>query len=128
MNIRLQIVLACLILIGLAGLVRMARRGKIEWRYALPWALMGLILLLLDVFPGIAAWLAGLIGVQLPSNMLFLFGFAFVLWMLFLLSTALSASQKKITQMAQEIARMKAEQTARHPEGEAGAAETQERD
>lgn len=107
MNIRLQIIIGCLIVLGLLHLVRMTRREKIEFRFALPWAGMALILLLLDIFPGIPVWLARLMGIATPSNMLFLLGMLFLLMLVFMLSTALSNAQKKIKQMAQEIALMK---------------------
>lgn len=78
----------------------MIRRGKIDLRYALPWLALGMCLLILDIFPGIPGWLARLMGIELPINMLFFFGFCFSLIIIFLLTMSLSRMTVKIKQLS----------------------------
>ena len=55
MNIRTQIIVAVIVLAAFAYLVGKIRKNKLELKYALSWIIMGVLILLLDIFPGIIA-------------------------------------------------------------------------
>ncbi|RHP35168.1 DUF2304 domain-containing protein [Lachnotalea sp. AF33-28] len=118
MSIRLQFIIGIGIAVALAAIVNMIRRGKIDLRYALPWLALGMCLLILDIFPGIPGWLARLMGIELPINMLFFFGFCFSLIIIFLLTMSLSRMTVKIKQLSQELALLekRVENQERSPE------------
>ena len=107
MSLRLQIIIAVMIILATLVLVNMIRKGKIELRYALPWLFMAVMLLVLDLVPEIPGWMADVMGIALPVNMLFFLGFVFTLLILFLQSVSLSKNQQKVKQMAQELALLK---------------------
>lgn len=101
MSIRLQIIIAVVIVLALVHIVNLIRKGRLELKYALVWFFVGILMLLLDLIPGILGWLSGLLGITLPINTLFTFGFAFVLLIIFtqtIVITNLTRSVKRLTQ------------------------------
>ena len=107
MSLRLQIIIGVLLILFVIVLVNMVRKEKIELRYALPWSLMIVALFIMDLFPSIPGRLAEMVGIELSVNMLFFLGFVFALCIIFTQSLSISRNQKKVKQMAQEIALLK---------------------
>lgn len=104
MSIRLQIIIAVIIIAALCVIINMIRRKRLELRYALAWLIVGLGVLVLDCFPQLINWLAKQIGIASPVNMLFFFGFCFSLVIIFVLTMAVSRTSIRIKQLTQEIA------------------------
>lgn len=104
MNIRIQIIIAIFIIIALGVIVNMIRKKSLELRYALAWLVVGIGVLILDLFPGAMEWLAKMMGVALPSNMLFFLGFCFSLGIIFILTVAVSRMSIRIKNLTQELA------------------------
>lgn len=104
MSIRLQIIIAVIIIAALCVIVNMIRRKRLELRYALAWLIVGFGVLVLDCFPQLINWLAKKIGIASPVNMLFFFGFCFSLVIIFVLTMAVSRSSIRIKQLTQELA------------------------
>ena len=53
MNIRLQIIVAIILIIALCVIVNMIRKKRLELRYALAWLIVGVGTLVLDCFPAV---------------------------------------------------------------------------
>lgn len=104
MNIKIQVIIAVFILIALTIIVNMIRKKSLELRYALAWLIVGGGVLILDIFPGIIAWLANVMGVFTPVNMLFFLGFCFSLGIIFVLTVAVSRMSIRLKDLAQELA------------------------
>lgn len=104
MNIRIQIIIAILIVVSLMIMINMIRKKTIELRYALAWIAVGIGVLLLDLAPGLMHFLSSLMGITLPVNMLFFLGFCFSLIIIFVLTVAISRMSVRIKNLAQEIA------------------------
>lgn len=104
MNIRIQIIVAIIVVLALCVIVNMIRKKRLELRYALSWILVGIGTLLLDCFPQLITNLAHVLGIASPINMLFFFGFCFSLMIIFVLTMAVSRMSIRIKQLAQEIA------------------------
>ena len=104
MNIRIQIIVAAIVLIALCVIVNMIRKKRLELRYALAWLVVGFGILILDCFPDLITWLAEMLGIASPVNMLFFFGFCFSLMIIFVLTVSISRMSIRIKQLAQEIA------------------------
>ena len=109
MNIRLQIIVAVIILLALAVIINMIRKKALELRYALAWLLVGGGVLILDTFPGIMEKLAEVLGIYSPVNMLFFMGFCFSLIIIFVLTVAVSRMSVRIKELTQELALHEAE-------------------
>lgn len=104
MNIRLQIIIAAIILVALGFIINMIRKKSLELRYALAWLVVGVGVLVLDVFPELMTKLADILGIYSPVNMLFFLGFCFSLVIIFVLTVAASRMSIRIKNLAQEIA------------------------
>lgn len=104
MNSRIQIIVAIVIVLALCVIVNMIRRKALELRYALTWLGVGVVVLILDLFPGLMAHLSKLMGIALPSNMLFFLGFCFSLAIIFGLTIAVSRMSNRINDLTQEMA------------------------
>lgn len=104
MSVKIQIIIAVLIICALIVIIDMIRKKRLELSYALSWLLVGIGVLILDVFPQLIKTISEKIGIVSPVNMLFFFGFCFSLIIIFVLTIAVSKLSIKIKQLAQQIA------------------------
>lgn len=109
MNIRIQIIIATIVIIALGIIVNMIRKKSLELRYALAWLVVGIGILILDLFPGLIERIAKMMGIYSPINMLFFVGFCFSLAIIFVLTLAVSRMSIRIKELAQELALHKKE-------------------
>lgn len=104
MNVRIQIIVAVGVIIALSIIINMIRKKSLELKYALAWLIVGTGILILDLFPVIMKKLAAFMGIELPVNMLFFFGFCFSLILIFILTIVVSRLSARVKELAQEIA------------------------
>ncbi len=104
MNVRIQIIVAVIIIVALFVIVNMIRKKRLELRYALAWLMVGVGTLILDCFPNLMNWLSKKLGIASPVNMLFFLGFCFALMIIFVLTVSVSRMSIRIKQLAQELA------------------------
>ena len=71
MNVTLRIVLAIALLLYFVCLIHLLRKKKLDLRYTLLWLLMGFVMALILIFPGVFSYLIGLIGIVESVNGLF---------------------------------------------------------
>ena len=104
----------------LAIILILLLRRKLREKYAVLWLIIGLATLLLAVFPGMLVWLAGLLGVQVASNLLFAMSLALLIGVTLHLSWELSTSEEEVRRVAEDIAILRAEvETLRSERGDA---------
>ena len=84
----------------------LVRRRRLLERYALLWLLSAVVLLVLAAWSGLLEEVSSLVGIQTPSNALFVVGFAFVLTLLLHFSLAVSRLTDETKILAQQIARL----------------------
>ncbi len=104
MSIALRVVLivgACIVLMFVISKIRQARFSTGD---SLFWLLLSFGLVVLALFPSISFFLSGLLGVQSPSNFIFLAVIALLLVREFSLQNQIAQLTRKITTLAQEIA------------------------
>jgi hypothetical protein len=58
-------------IITLSLLFEMMRRQRLREKYAVFWALVAVVTLVIALFPGLLEWTAALVGVAVPANLLF---------------------------------------------------------
>ena len=107
MDIKIQIIVAAGVLLGLAAIINMIRKKSLELQYALAWLFVGGGILVLDCFPQILTWLAHEAGVASPVNMLFFLGFCFSLVIIFTLMVTVSRMSTQIKELTQAQALQK---------------------
>ncbi|MCG8917664.1 DUF2304 domain-containing protein [Actinokineospora sp. PR83] len=88
----------------LAGIVEMLRRRQLSEKYAVLWLVVGLLLLVFTVFPGTLASIAALIGVAIPTNLLFFVGLIFLTGVGLHLSWELSRLEDETRKLAEDLA------------------------
>lgn len=104
MNIKIQIIVAVVIIMALCVIVNMIRKKSLELRYALSWLIVGICVLILDFFPGLIEKISSIMGIETPMNMLFFLGFCFSLGIIFVLTIAISRMSLRMKKIAQELA------------------------
>lgn len=67
-------IVAALIVLGVV--IESLRRHHLRERHAIWWLLAGVVALIVGIFPGILGWAAGLVGVTVPSNLVFFLSIA----------------------------------------------------
>ena len=104
MSLKIQIIVAVVIILAIAGIANMVRRELLDLKFALSWLTVGIIVLVLDIFPGIMNYLVHLLGIELPVNMMFFFGFCFTLFLVFILTVKVSRQSEQLKHLTQEVA------------------------
>ncbi len=104
MSLKIQIIVAALVVLALLFIANMVRKETLDIRFALSWLTVGGVVLVLDLFPGIMNYLVHLLGIELPVNMMFFFGFCFTLLLLFSLTVKVSRQAEQLKRLTQEIA------------------------
>ena len=97
----LGIVGALLILIVV---VELLRRGKLRERHTFWWLIAGLLSLLVAIFPTILDWLAALLGVDIPVNLVFFVGIVVLFLVCIQQSTELTQSEERTRTLAERVA------------------------
>ena len=88
-----------LILVG-----NLLRSRKIRERYAVLWVAVGLFMLILVAFPDLLAWFAGLVGVAVPSNLLFALAIIRLLGITLQLTLEVSRAEDRSRVLAEHVA------------------------
>jgi hypothetical protein len=102
----------------LAGIFELLRRRQLSEKYAVLWLVVGVLLLVLTVFPGLLASLAGATGVVLPSNLLFFVAIVFLVGVALHLSWEMSRLENETRKLAEDLALLRLEldrSTQHHP-------------
>ena len=104
MSVVLHLVLIVLGLCFNAFVIYLVRRGSLELKYALGWILVGLLLLVLCVFPMLLNRIAELMGVEIPINAAFFLSILFLMSMLLALTVVVSGHKGRLFRLTQTIA------------------------
>jgi len=106
-------------LLILTGIVEMLRRRQLSEKYAALWLFVGAALLVLTVFPGMLSWVSSVLGVAVPTNLLFFVGIVFLTGVALHLSWELSRLEDETRKLAEELAilRLDVEQQKRREVG-----------
>ena len=107
-----------LTLVMLGVILWMLLTGRLREKYAVLWLAIGLVVLILGLFPQTLQWLTTLLGVELPSNLLFALAILLLLGVTLHLSWELSRAEGESRRLAEEsaIARAEIESLARRVE------------
>lgn len=99
-NIFFLILTLCLVVMVLAQV----RSQKMKEKYAALWLLISAAIVLLTLFPRLLDWLAGLVGVETPVNLLFLLAIVMLIGVALHLTQAISRLTEDTRILAEEIA------------------------
>lgn len=100
----------------LAGIVELLRRRQLGEKYAVLWLLVGILLLVFTVFPGLLTSLARGLGVAVPTNLMFFVGILFLVGVVLHLSWEVSRLENETRKLAEDLAILQLEVTQQKQE------------
>lgn len=106
-DLKLRFILFVMVFSSMFIMINMIRKNKLELKYALTWLLTGMIMIIILLVPSLLFRISNLLGIEVPSNMLFTFGLFFLLLLTFGLTISNSRNSKRIRVLTQEIAVLK---------------------
>jgi hypothetical protein len=90
--------------ITLAVVIELLRRRQLRERHAAWWLLAGVLALIAGIFPGILTWAAGLLGIGLPTNLVFFVSIAILVVVCIQHSSELTRLEAKTRALAESVA------------------------
>ncbi|WP_046528771.1 MULTISPECIES: DUF2304 domain-containing protein [Cellulomonas] len=94
----------------LALLVQLLRTRRIREKYAAIWIFVAVAISVLGAFPHVVFWLADVVGVQTPVNLLFALAALVLLAVCLQLSGEISTLEEKTRTLAEEVALLQLQQ------------------
>jgi hypothetical protein len=95
-------ILAALLTLGVV--IEMLRRRRLRERHAIWWLIAGVLALVIGVFPQVLVWAAAVVGVEIPTNLIF-FVSLFILFLVCIQHSAeLTDLEDKTRILAEEAA------------------------
>jgi len=96
----------------LLGIIELLRRRQLGEKYAVLWLVVGILLLIFTVFPGLLTGLASGLGVAVPTNLMFFVGILFLVGVVLHLSWEVSRLENETRKLAEDqaILRLEVEQ------------------
>ncbi|MHA7987256.1 DUF2304 family protein [Rathayibacter sp. CAU 1779] len=91
-------------LLVLVIVVEMLRRRRLRERHALWWLVAGVLALIAGVFPRTLEWAAQLVGVQLPTNLIFFVSIAILFLVCLQHAAELTTVEAKTRTLAEQAA------------------------
>ena len=104
MSLRLQLGIIFIMLVVAGSIVHFLRRKRIDFRYALAWLFVDIIIIIMAIFPQAMVGLSDILGVASPVNMVLFVGLCLALVVIFSLSMSVSRLADKVRKLSQEIA------------------------
>lgn len=95
-------ILGALLIIIVA--VELLRRGKLRERHTFWWLIAGLLGLAVAIFPAVLDWLAALLGVDVPVNLVFFVSIVVLFLVCIQQSTELTQSEERTRTLAEHVA------------------------
>lgn len=102
MRLYVLAVVVCLLLIAAVGYLMRTRR--LREKYAAVWIVLTVAVLVVGLFPRVSFWLADLVGVQTPANLLFATAIVVLLGVCIQLSIEVSSLEEETRTLAEEVA------------------------
>lgn len=103
MNLRLQLIVAGIIVIAIIYIINKVKKGQVELKYSLTWFAIGIIYLLFDLIPQFQKGFCKLLGISTPQNMLIFLAIGLIFVILFQVTVIVSNLSKITRKLIQEI-------------------------
>ena len=98
-----------LALLVLVLIVSLLLRRQLREKYATLWIIIGLVILVLAIFPGLLLGLSSALGVAVPSNLIFALAFVLLIGVTLHLSWELSQAEDEVRRVAEDVAILRAD-------------------
>lgn len=88
----------------LALVVELLRRRRLRERHAIWWLIAGILALVISVFPATLSWMASVIGVEIPTNLVFFVSIAILFLVCLQHASELTDLEEKTRTLAERVA------------------------
>jgi hypothetical protein len=102
-DIRTRVIASAIALLLLLFIVELVRRRRLKEEYSILWVTTALVILVLAAWYEPLRWVSDAIGAVADSSTLFFFGLVFAFLMLLHFSIRISALERQLTALVQEI-------------------------
>lgn len=109
MELQLRLILILASVICFIFIIKKIKKSRMRIDDAIFWILISLFFLLMAIFPIVPIYIADVIGIESPANLVFLTVVGLMFVKLFSLSTLLSIEVEKRNQMVRHIALLEKE-------------------
>ncbi len=100
----LNLWLSVIVIIFIVYILHLVAKKVVEMRNVISWLILCLLSLPVIWFPNVIALLSKIIGIQIPSNLVFFLGFCLLVYVNFSLTRTTSKQSVQIRQLAQKMA------------------------
>lgn len=107
MELALKCFLFILLILQLILIVHTIKSRKMSMRYGSFWVFILILMSIAVLFPNIFITISNFFGFEVASNMIFLIGFFFLFYLIFILTISLSKQNAIIKNLTQEISILK---------------------
>ena len=90
--------------LALAVVIELLRRHSLRERHAIWWLVAGVLALVVGVFPGTLVWAADLVGVEVPTNLVFFISIAILFFVCLQHAAELTVLESKTSALAEQSA------------------------
>jgi len=104
MSHTLQILLLLVVIVFFFIVISLLKKKKLALRYTLLWLGLGVILLILVLFPGVLTWFSGLMGFESSMNALYVLLIGGLVILALYLTSLASDQSDRIKRLVQELA------------------------
>jgi hypothetical protein len=84
--------------------IELLRRGRLRERHAIWWLVAGILALIIGVFPATLQWAARLVGIEVPTNLVFFVSIAILFLVCVQHSAELTTLEAKVRRLAESEA------------------------
>lgn len=104
MAIELRVVLIISSILMLVYMIKKVKKSKLQIEYTVFWIVFGLLLIVISLVPQIMYFIADIMGIQSPVNLVLTFMIFILVLKLFLMTIEISQLETKMKELVEEIA------------------------
>lgn len=104
MSVELRVILLIAAVFSIVWIITRIRKAKVRLEDTFFWVVTSVILLVLGLFPGVSYWLASILGIISPANMIFFIMISLLFEKVLTMSIMHSQLEDKYVTMAAEMA------------------------
>ncbi|MBR3242125.1 MAG: DUF2304 domain-containing protein [Parasporobacterium sp.] len=113
MTLKIQLIVIAVSVIAILVTVILIKKEKLGLKIAMPWLVVFILIILFAAVPSLMDWLAGLIGIYAPLNMVLFLAGIFLMIIIYSLTMSVFSNKKKIRDLIQKVAYLE-EQIKKH--------------
>lgn len=104
MTLKIQIIVIAVALLAMLFTFLLIKKERLGLRIAMPWLIVFVLIILLAAIPSLMDWLANLIGVYAPLNMVLFLAGIFLMIIIYSLTISVFSTRKKTRDLIQKVA------------------------